>query len=176
MVKEILVYPTNKDILLKKSEDVNIENITNEETQQLIQDLKDTLNNSTGVGISAVQIGVLKKICIIKHNHTEYVIINPKITKSRGSILSNEGCLSAPDTYTKTLRAQKIWFDYYDETGRKRVADEGGLFSIIAQHEFDHFDGGCVVFTQMDKNEKLAIQMTEAIKNGEVQEKGESDE
>ena len=170
MIKEILTYPTDKDILLQKSEDIKIEDITNEETQQLIQDLKDTLNNSTGVGISAVQIGELKRICIIKHNKKEYVIINPKITKQRGSILSDEGCLSDPNTYTKTLRAQKIWFDYYDETGRKRTADEGGLFSIIAQHEFDHFDGGCVVFAQVDKNDQLATQIAEHIKKEESNE------
>ena len=66
MKKNILIYPDNKDILLQKSENIDINNIQTEEIQQLIQDLKDTLKSTTGVGISAVQIGVLKRICIIK--------------------------------------------------------------------------------------------------------------
>ena len=63
MVRKILTYPESKEILTSKSEEV--ENI--ESVKDLIQDLKDTLNNTEiGVGISAVQIGELKKICIIK--------------------------------------------------------------------------------------------------------------
>lgn len=153
MIREILTYPNDKEVLTLKSEEIKDFNC--EETKLLIEDLKDTLNNSTGVGISAIQIGVPKRVCIIKHNGKETVIINPTITKTRGEILSNEGCLSAPNTYTKTTRFQKIWFDYYNENGERKTADEGGLFSIIAQHEFDHFDGGCVVFNEVDKiNEK----------------------
>ena len=170
MIRNILVYPNDKDILLQKSEDIDINNLQTEEIQQLIQDLKDTLKSTTGVGISAVQIGVLKRICIIKHNQQEYVIINPKITKTRGEIVSQEGCLSAPNTFTNITRAQKIWFDYYDETGRQKTADEGGLFSIIAQHEFDHFEGGCPVFDQVDKNEKDAEEIVKIIKKGDANE------
>lgn len=153
MIREILTYPNDKEVLTLKSEEIKDFNC--EETKLLIEDLKDTLNNSTGVGISAIQIGIPKRVCIIKHNGKETVIINPTITKTRGEISSDEGCLSAPNTYTKTTRFQKIWFDYYNENGERKTADEGGLFSIIAQHEFDHFNGECVVFNEVDKiNEK----------------------
>lgn len=60
MIKKILTYPQDKDILLQKSEEV--ENI--EEVKELIQDMKDTLNSEeSGAGISAVQIGELKSMC-----------------------------------------------------------------------------------------------------------------
>lgn len=146
MIKEILTYPTNKDILISKS--VEVEEI-NDEIKNLIQDLKDTLNNTTGCGISAVQIGELKRICLIKINGQIKTLINPVITKTRGEVEFREGCLSAPDVATTTKRAQKVWVDYIDENGRKRELADGGLCSIIVQHELDHFDGWCEVFNEL---------------------------
>lgn len=146
MIKEILTYPTNKDILTSKS--VEVEEI-NDEIKNLIQDLKDTLNNTTGCGISAVQIGELKRICLIKINGQIKTLINPVITKTRGEVEFREGCLSAPDVATTTKRAQKVWVDYIDENGRKRELADGGLCSIIVQHELDHFDGWCGVFNEL---------------------------
>lgn len=150
MIKEILTYPKNKDILTQKS--IEVEDVLSQETQNLIQDLKDTLNNTSGVGISAVQIGELKRICLIKMNGQIKVLINPVVTKTRGEIEYKEGCLSAPDVYTTTKRAQKVWIDYIDETGRKRELADGGLCSIIAQHELDHFDGWCEVFNELKED------------------------
>ncbi len=145
MVKEILTYPKNKDILTSKSEEVkDISQI-----QDLIQDLKDTLNNSTGCGISAVQIGVLKKVCLIKINNKIYTLINPVIIRKRGEILFREGCLSAPGLYTQTKRAQKVWCQYLDEYGNQQEFAEGGLASVIIQHELDHFEGWCEVFNEI---------------------------
>lgn len=146
MIKEILTYPTNKDILTSKS--VEVEEI-NDEIKNLIQDLKDTLNSTTGCGISAVQIGELKRICLIKINGQIKTLINPVITKTRGEVEFREGCLSAPDVATTTKRAQKVWVDYIDENGRKRELADGGLCSIIVQHELDHFDGWCEVFNKL---------------------------
>lgn len=146
MIKEILTYPTNKDILTSKS--VEVEEI-NDEIKDLIQDLKDTLNSTTGCGISAVQIGELKRICLIKINGQIKTLINPVITKTRGEVEFREGCLSAPDVATTTKRAQKVWVDYIDENGRKRELADGGLCSIIVQHELDHFDGWCEVFNEL---------------------------
>lgn len=146
MIKKILTYPTNKDILTSKS--VEVEEI-NDEIKNLIQDLKDTLNSTTGCGISAVQIGELKRICLIKINGQIKTLINPVITKTRGEVEFREGCLSAPDVATTTKRAQKVWVDYIDENGRKRELADGGLCSIIVQHELDHFDGWCEVFNEL---------------------------
>ena len=151
MVKEILTYPKNKDILTSKSEEVkDISQI-----QDLIQDLKDTLNNSTGCGISAVQIGVLKKVCLIKINNKIYVLINPVITRKRGEILFREGCLSAPGLYTQTKRAQKVWCQYLDECGNQQEFAEGGLASVIIQHELDHFEGWCEVFNEIKEESNV---------------------
>lgn len=153
MIREILIYPKNKDILTSKSEDISIEEIQTQEIKNLIQDLKDTLlNTESGCGISAVQIGVLKRICLIKYNNKIYTLINPKITKRRGEKVFREGCLSAPKIYVKVKRSQKVWCTYLDEEGQERELNEGGLCSIIIQHELDHFEGWCEVFNPLKED------------------------
>jgi peptide deformylase len=148
MIKRILTYPSDKEILMSKSEEVTDVN----EVKDLIQDLKDTLKNTSGVGISAVQIGVLKKVCIIKYNGEYITMINPVITRTRDKVLFQEGCLSAPAVYTTVERAKKVWVEYLDETGKKRELDQGGLCSVIIQHELDHFEGGCEVFKEIKED------------------------
>lgn len=150
MVKEILIYPESKEILIQKSEEVGD---INEEIKNIIEDLNDTLNNSTGCGISAIQIGIPKRICIIKYNNENIVMINPKITNARGEVYFREGCLSAPGFYTNVKRAQKVWCSYLDENGREKEIAQGGLCSVIIQHELDHFDGWCEVFNEIKEEE-----------------------
>ena len=150
MVKEILIYPESKEILTQKSEEVGD---INEEIKNIIEDLNDTLNNSTGCGISAIQIGIPKRICIIKYNNENIVMINPKITNARGEVYFREGCLSAPSFYTNVKRAQKVWCSYLDENGREKEIAQGGLCSVIIQHELDHFDGWCEVFNEIKEEE-----------------------
>lgn len=143
MVKEILIYPKNKDILTKVSEEVKDVS----EVQDLIQDMKDTLHSTEhGVGISAIQIGDARRVCVIHYNGRDIALINPVITKRRGEVESQEGCLSVPDKYGKFMRAQKVWCDYTDENGRRRELADGGFVSRVIQHELDHLDGWCEVF------------------------------
>lgn len=145
MVKEILVYPRDKEILTQKSQPVKE---INDDIQVLIQDLIDTLDSTeSGCGISAVQIGELKQVCIIKSdNNKRIVMINPKIIKREGVCLFKEGCLSAPNIEKTVQRAKKVSVEYIDEHNQKQRTTKGGLTAIIIQHELDHFDGWCKVF------------------------------
>lgn len=147
MKKDILIYPKDKEILTQKSENINE---INDEIKQLSQDLIDTLKSTeTGVGISAIQIGVPKKMCIIKYNGQYITLINPVITKTRGEINFQEGCLSTPDLIIPTVRAQKVWCEYTDLNGKKQELANGGLCSVIIQHELDHFNGECKLFSRL---------------------------
>lgn len=150
MIKDILIYPKDKDILTSKSVDVEDVN----EVKDLIQDLKDTLNNTqTGVGISAVQIGELKRVCVIKpDDKTIFAMINPKLTKTEGVCLFKEGCLSAPNVSKTVQRAKRVTVEYLNEQGEKVRATRGGLTAIIIQHELSHFDGWCEVFDAIEEN------------------------
>ena len=85
MIKEILTYEKNKDILTQKSEEVKE---INNDIRELVQDLKDTLKaHPTGVGISAIQIGVPKQVCIIKYNRQMYHIKRQQKHKCHCSII-----------------------------------------------------------------------------------------
>lgn len=148
MIRKILTYPEHIEILSQKSLEVN--DIQCEETKQIIQDLKDTLKTeSTGVGLSAIQIGTPLRICIINYGK-EIVMINPIITWRRsgpsGIKKFREGCLSAPDKYIEVERAQKVICKYIDENGEQKEISEGGWMSAIIQHELDHFEGVCQVY------------------------------
>lgn len=153
MIRRILEYPIDGNILTLKSQ--KVEEI-NEDIKNLIQDLKDTLNNTeAGCGISAVQIGELKQICIIKPDEkTCFAMINPRLTKVEGVCLFKEGCLSAPGKEKTVKRAKKVSVEYIDENGEKKRITRGGLTAIIIQHELDHFEGWCEVFNGEDKEPK----------------------
>lgn len=143
MIRKILTYPENKDILTSASLET-----TAEESKQLIQDLKDTLHNTEhGVGISAVQIGELKRVCVIHYNGEDIALINPVIIRKRGEVDSQEGCLSVPNKYGTFKRAQKVWCTYMNEDGNFKEIEGGGLLSRIIQHECEHMDGWCEVFS-----------------------------
>ena len=143
MIKKILTYPEDKEILTQKSEKVNDVN----EVKELIQDLKDTLYaTDSGRGISAIQIGIPKQVCICIWGGQEIVMINPVITRSRGNQEFSEGCLSAPGKFKMVPRFQKVWCTYTDENGEIQEIAQGGRMSNIIQHELDHFEGDCALF------------------------------
>mgnify|MGYP002300419830 FL=1 len=148
MKRKILTYPNDIEILSLKSQEVT--DLKDENFKQLVQDLKDTLHeDSTGVGLSAIQIGVPLRVCIINYGK-EIVMINPVITWRRsgpsGIKKFREGCLSDPGKYVEVERAQKVICQYTDENGEKKEISEGGWMSAIIQHELDHFEGICKVY------------------------------
>ena len=147
MIKKILTYPEDKDILTKVSD--KVENVMDEKIQTIIQDLKDTLVASNGAGISAIQIGEPYQICVINWGGL-HVLVNPVVTRSRGEHTMREGCLSVPGLYVETTRAQKVWITALNENGEEYEYAEGGNGSYIALHELDHFEGKCNLFTAYD--------------------------
>ncbi len=144
MIKKILIYPEDKEVLTSVSEEVKDVN----GVKDLIQNLKDTLHNTEhGVGISAVQIGELKRVCIVHYNGEDIALINPVITRTRGEVDSKEGCLSVPDKYGIFKRPQKIWCTYLNEEGKEKEIEGGGFIAKVISHEVSHLDGWCEVFS-----------------------------
>lgn len=147
MIKRILNYRNeeDKEILSQKSE--TVENI--DEVKDLIQDLKDTLHAIPDAkGLSAIQLGINKRICICSWGGDEVLLINPVITRSRGEQEYLEGCLSVPGVYKKVTRFQKVWCSYLDESGEQQEIAQGGRMSDIIQHELDHFEGECKIYNE----------------------------
>ncbi len=124
-----------------------VEKIDNE-TLELIKDMKDTLMAAPGIGLAAPQIGVLKKVIYInfKDGETEFILMNPKITGKSGSERDQEGCLSYPNYEGLVDRPKKVTVTGIDERGRSVVVEGEGLLARALCHEIDHLDG--VLYTK----------------------------
>lgn len=132
-----------EEILRKKSREIAIEDITLEKTQNLIDDMIETMHYHNGVGLAAVQIGYLKRIVVIDidDGNGVYVLINPIITKTKGSKECDEGCLSFPHEFGKVIRPTDVVVEYYDRDAKKVKLKAKDLLAQAICHECDHLEG-----------------------------------
>lgn len=132
-----------EEILRKKSREVEIENIKTEKIQGLIDDMIETMHHFNGVGLSAVQVGVLKRVVVIDvdDGNGEYVLINPIITKTKGSKECDEGCLSFPNEFGKVIRPTDVTVEFYDRDAKKVKLKAKDLLAQAICHECDHLEG-----------------------------------
>lgn len=144
------VLKDNDPLLRKRSKEVKD---INEEIITLLDDMLDTMEDYNGIGLAAPQIGVLKRVIVVKISDEGEPIelINPKIIKSKGQDRDVEGCLSIPGVYGEVTRAKEVIVEGLDREGRKRKIMASGLLARALQHEIDHLNG--VLFT--DKVEKI---------------------
>jgi peptide deformylase len=137
-VRKILQY--GDKTLKKVSEEV--EKIDNS-VIGLINDLKDTLYSTTGIGLAAPQIGVLKRVIFIDLGEDDkpILLINPKIVESYGTEESVEGCLSYEGYEGELERPQKVKVTGINEKGKNVSYTATGLLCKAFCHEIDHLDG-----------------------------------
>ena len=140
--KQILVIP---DPLLRKvSEPVNS---VDTEVKNLMDDMLETMYAAPGIGLAAVQIGVLKRIIVIDlskdgEKKNPLFIVNPEITfKSNDLISYEEGCLSIPNQFAEVKRPSSCKVNFLDYNGKKKEINANGLLATCIQHEVDHLDG-----------------------------------
>ena len=125
--------------LRKKSRPV--EEITPRITR-LIDDMHDTLKKSGGVGLAAVQVGVLRRIVLVENEDGEVIeLINPEIIDTKGTQEGLEGCLSVPDQWGITERPAKVKVRALDRTGKEFTVTGEGLTARCFCHEIDHLEG-----------------------------------
>jgi peptide deformylase len=130
--------------------------ITQQEADELRLQLNEALEKNPGLGISATQIGIKKRACLIKFGDEELFLVNPIVTeKSKEGFLFFEGCLSIPSTLTKpirTIRASKVivqtdnlgelTFEINPEGDKANESvSKETMMTVIVQHEIDHLDG-----------------------------------
>ena len=128
------------EILKKKSKKVEV---IDEKITELIQDMIETLHRYDGVGLAAVQVGILKQILIIQEAEDApiLVIINPEIISKSGTQVVEEGCLSFPNKFAKIERPEKIKVRALNEKGKKIEITGKGLLAQALSHEIDHLNG-----------------------------------
>ena len=145
-IKDIITVP---DETLKKISEPLEKVGTNE--KKLINDLFETMYTSKGIGLAAVQIGVLKRVLVIdvssKDEKKEPLsFINPVIKKvSNETSIYEEGCLSIPDTFIEIERPKICEVEYIDINGKKKDLKCHGLLSTCLQHEINHLDGKLII-------------------------------
>ena len=145
-IKEIITVPD--EILKKVSEP--IEKIGVNE-KKLIDNLFDTMYNSNGIGLAAVQIGILKRILVVDVSNKDeknqpIVLVNPVIKNlSDEKSIYEEGCLSIPETFVEIERPKICEVEYINEKGLKKILKCDGLLSTCVQHEINHLDGKLII-------------------------------
>ncbi len=118
----------------------------NQQVKDLVSDLVDTLKKAKGLGLSAVQIGVLKRVFIVDLSavdltETLRVFINPEILETNGEAEMEEGCLSFPGIYQKIVRPAVVKVKATDLEGREFVLETTGMAARAILHEYDHLEG-----------------------------------
>lgn len=134
------------DKLLKQKSN-KIELVDNK-IKTLIEDMIDTLYQSSGVGLSAVQVGELLKLIVIDTRENEkekkdpIVLINPEIIwSSPKKEIMQEGCLSVPNQFAEIMRNSEVEVKYNDINMAEHKLKAKGLLAQCLQHEIDHTNG-----------------------------------
>ena len=125
------------EILKKKSREV--EEI-DEKIQILIDDMIETMHKYNGVGLAAVQVGVLKQGIVIDlyDDKGPIVLINPVILKTKGEREVDEGCLSFPNQFAKVIRPEEVVAEYTNREGKRMRVKAKELLAQAICHEVDH--------------------------------------
>jgi len=136
---EVLHFPDDRLRTVAKP----VEEIT-AEIKQFAADMIETMYDEEGVGLAATQVNFHQRLVVIDvsaERNQAIVMINPTIIASDGVEISEEGCLSVPDTNAEVERAEFITLEYLNLEGEKQVVEADGLFAVCIQHELDHLKG-----------------------------------
>lgn len=128
------------EILKKKSREVEV---IDEKLQTLIDDMIETMHKYNGVGLAAVQVGVLKRVVVIDlyDDNGPIVLINPVIIKTKGEQEVDEGCLSFPNKFAKVLRPEEVIAEFTNREGKRIRVKAKELLAQAIMHETDHLNG-----------------------------------
>jgi|LGVE01.1.fsa_nt_gb peptide deformylase len=108
---------------------------------ELLDDMKETMAKEDGVGLAAVQVGVLKRAFIVEINGMFLECINPQIIKEEGTQEGEEGCLSVLGRTGTVIRPQLLTLTAQDRFGNPFMIKGTGHLSVVLSHENDHLDG-----------------------------------
>jgi|TARA_B110001450_G_scaffold211647_1_gene203315 peptide deformylase len=140
--KKIIIEPD--PILRRKCE--RLENI-DDNIKKLMNDMLETMYDAPGIGLAAIQVGVLKRIVVIDiskepEKKNPLFLINPEITyKSKNTSTYEEGCLSLPGQFAEIERPAECHIKYIDYEGKANNLEATGLLATCIQHEVDHLNG-----------------------------------
>lgn len=113
----------------------------NERTEELINDMLETMYEANGVGLAAPQVGVLKRIVVIDVGEGPIVMINPEIIETSGTQTGDEGCLSVPGKAGQVTRPNYVRAQFLNEEMEECIIEGEELLARAICHELEHLDG-----------------------------------
>ncbi len=132
------IVKVGDDVLTKKCRVVDE---INERIITLLDDMRETLIQSNGVGLAAPQVGVLKRIALVDTGEEILELINPEITHAEGEQTDFEGCLSNPGKFGEVTRPNIVSIKFQNRKGEWKTYTGEGLTARAFCHELDHLDG-----------------------------------
>ncbi len=143
------VVKVGEEILRKKSKEVKD---FDESLWQLLDDMKETMHASDGMGLAAVQVGILRRAIVVEVNNAFIELINPVITAKKGEDIEQEGCLSVGNFRGRVKRPYQITVKAFDRFGYPfTLTGEKWLARCIC-HEIDHLNGILFIDNCLDKD------------------------
>ncbi|MFL2883466.1 MAG: peptide deformylase [Pelagibacteraceae bacterium] len=141
-IRKIITEP---DVLLRKISNP-IEKF-DKTLKTLMDDMLETMYKAPGIGLAAIQVGVLRRVIVIDlskngEKKNPLYLVNPKIIfKSQTLATYEEGCLSLPGQFAEIQRPSECHLEYLDYDGKPQELKANGLLATCIQHEIDHLDG-----------------------------------
>ena len=136
---------TDKDPALHKTckDVVNFD----ERLHKLLDDMRETLIESGGVGLAAPQVGILRRVVLVDNGEEILELVNPTLVETDGEQEGPEGCLSIPGLYGLVKRPYWAKVRAQDRNGNWFEAEGEELTARCFCHELDHLDG--IVYTEV---------------------------
>jgi peptide deformylase len=141
-IRPLVILP---DALLRKTSET-VTTVTSE-IRALADDMLETMYDAPGIGLAAIQIGVMKRVVVIdlakpEEEKTPMVFLNPEVIAESDELnVHEEGCLSIPEYYAEVERPERVTVRYLGLDGKSHLLDADGLLSTCLQHEIDHLNG-----------------------------------
>lgn len=145
-----IINEDEKKVLREKTKLVDLERENKKELRGLVRKMRSTMKSVDGIGLSANQIGISKRLFVAQvprfrdgaSDEKFYAVFNPRITKkSKETISLDEGCLSIPGEFGSVPRHERITLEGQTIEGKKIKIKAWGLLARVFQHEIDHLDG-----------------------------------
>lgn len=126
-------------VLRERAEEITV---VDDALRAFIDDMYETMQIASGIGLAANQVGVAKRVAIIDAEQQTFTMINPRIVESSATKeAAEEGCLSIPDMFAEVTRPTSIVLEALNEQGEPYRLEASGLVARAIQHEVDHLDG-----------------------------------
>lgn len=150
--RRILKIDNSEELAILRKTSKPVDNF-DERLALLIEDMIDTMKKADGAGLSAVQVGVLKRVFVVSTKDGVQEFVNPEILEASGECpILEEGCLSVPGRYGKVKRPNKVVIKAKDKFGKEFVKTYKGFDAKAMAHENDHLDGKLYIDIEMKKD------------------------